>query len=410
MADADMKTFAYEALDKQGNVIKGKMDGRSETAVAQRLLSSGGSPVSISEVKKTGLNADIKIPGLTDKINLKEIAIMSRQLATMIDAGLSLIRALSILTDQTENKALQAILNQVRNDVETGSSFSGGLAKHPKVFPPLMINMVRAGETGGFLDQTLLSIAKNFEEEVKLKAKVKSAMTYPVVVLIVAILASVGMLLFIVPIFAGMFEDLGGELPFITQIMVNGSNFLKVWIWPLLVVIAVAAVYWNKIKHKREIREKMDPIKLKIPVFGNLTQKIAVAHFTRNLGAMLRAGVPILQALEIVGQASGNTVVEHAAMDVMDNVRRGRGITGPLSEHAIFPPMVVQLMAVGEDTGALDEMLEKIAEFYDSEVEATTEQLTSLIEPLMILLVGGIVGGMVIALYMPIFSIYDYIA
>lgn len=410
MAETDIKTFNYEALDKQGNIIKGKMDGRSESAIAQRLLQSGGQPIDIKEIKKSGLNADIKIPGLTDKIKLKEIAIMSRQLATMIDAGLSLIRALSILTEQTENKALQAVLNTVRNDVETGSSFSGGLAKHPKVFPPLMINMVRAGETGGFLDQTLLSIAKNFEEEVKLKAKVKSAMTYPVVVLIVAILAAVGMLLFIVPIFADMFKDLGGELPALTQVMVAGSNFLKVWIWPIVVLIIVGVIYWSKIKHKREIREKLDPIKLKMPVFGGLTQKIAVAHFTRNLGAMLRAGVPILQALEIVGEASGNTVVEHAAMDVMDNVRRGKGITQPLSEHPIFPPMVSQLMAVGEDTGALDEMLEKIADFYDSEVEATTEQLTSMIEPLMILLVGGIVGGMVVALYLPIFSIYDFIA
>lgn len=406
---AGTKTFDYEARDKQGNVVKGKMEGPSEAAVAQRLMANGGNPINITEVKTGGLNAEINIPGLTDKIKLKEIAIMSRQLATMINAGLSLIRALTILTEQTENKTLQGILNTVRSDVETGVSFSAALAKHPKVFPPLMINMVKAGETGGFLDQTLLSVAKNFEDEVKLKGKIKSAMTYPVVVLVVAILASTGMLLFIVPIFADMFSSLGGELPALTQMLVTLSDFLKIAIWPLLVLFIVAMIWWNKIKHKKSVREKVDPLKLKAPVFGKLTQKIAVARFTRNLGAMLRAGVPILQALEIVGETSGNIVVERAALDVMDSVRRGKSLTGPLSEHSVFPPMVVQMMAVGEDTGALDDMLEKIAEFYDAEVEATTEQLTSLIEPLMILLIGGIVGGMVIALYMPIFSIFNLI-
>lgn len=409
MAASSVKTFTYEALDRNGNVVKGKTEALTEAAVAQRLLSGGGQPIKITEVKTGGLNAELKIPGITDRISIKEIAIMSRQLATMINASLSLIRALNILTEQTENKALQEVLATVRGDVETGLSFSAGLAKHPKIFPPLMINMIKAGETGGFLDQTLLSIAKNFEEEVKLKAKVKSAMTYPVVVLIIAILASVGMLLFIVPIFAGMFEGLGGELPWLTQMMVDGSNFLKIAIWPILVVLLVLVIWWNKIKFRRDVREKVDPIKLKVPVFGKLTQKIAIARFTRNLGAMLRAGVPILQALEIVGEASGSTVVEKAAQDVIEDVRRGKGLTGPLAANPLFPSMVVQMMAVGEETGALDVMLEKIAEFYDAEVEATTEQLTSMIEPLMILLIGGIVGGMVIGLYMPIFSIFEYI-
>ncbi|GAA2248254.1 type II secretion system F family protein [Rarobacter faecitabidus] len=409
MAKSASKTFDYEVRDKQGSVVKGKMEGPSEAAVAQRLMANGGSPISITEVKTGGLNSDITIPGLTDKVGLKDIAIMSRQLATMINAGLSLIRALTILTDQTENKTLQGILNQVRNDVETGVSFSAALAKHPKVFPPLMINMVKAGETGGFLDQTLLSVAKNFEDEVKLKGKIKSAMTYPVVVFVVAILATVGMLLFIVPVFADMFASLGGALPAPTQLLVVLSGFLKVGIIPLVIIVIVGFIWWNKVKHKKSVREKIDPFKLRAPVFGKLTQKIAVARFTRNLGAMLRAGVPILQALEIVGETSGNMVVEKAALDVMDSVRKGKSLTAPLSEHSVFPPMVVQMMSVGEDTGALDDMLEKIAEFYDAEVESTTEQLTSLIEPLMILVIGGIVGGMVIALYMPIFSIFNLI-
>lgn len=381
MAASDMKTYTYEAADKSGKIVKGKMEATSEAAVAQRLMANGGQPMSITQVNTGGLNSEISIPGISDKISLKEIAIMSRQLATMINAGLSLLRALTILTEQTENKVLQGILGTVRSDVETGGSLSSALAKHPKVFPPLMINMVRAGETGGFLDKTLLSIAKNFEDEVKLKGKIKSAMTYPVVVLVIAILASAGMLIFIVPVFAGMFATLGGELPFVTQILVTMSDFLKMAIWPILLLVFAGFIWWNRIKHRKSVREKVDPVKLKMPVFGKLTQKISIARFTRNLGAMLSAGVPILQALEIVGETSGNIVVEHAANDVIDSVRRGRALTAPLSENPVFPPMVVQMMAVGEDTGALDDMLEKIAEFYDAEVEATTEQLTSLIEP-----------------------------
>jgi type IV pilus assembly protein PilC len=385
------------------------MEAASESAVAQRLMASGGSPVNITEVKTGGLNADINIPGITDKISLKEIAVMSRQLATMINAGLSLLRSLTILTEQTENKVLQGILGTVRNDVETGGSLSVALAKHPKVFPPIMINMVKAGETGGFLDKTLLSIAKNFEDDVKLNGKIKSAMTYPVVVFVIAILAATGMLLFIVPVFADMYDGLGGELPILTRMMATASDFLNVAIIPIIVILVVLFIWWNRIKHRRSVREKVDPVKLKMPVFGALTKKIAVARFTRNLGSMLRAGVPILQALEIVAETAGNVVVEESVLSVMDSVRHGKSLTAPLAQNPIFPSMVVQMMAVGEDTGALDDMLDKIADFYDAEVEATTEQLTSLIEPMMILLVGGIVGVMVIGLYLPIFNIFELI-
>ncbi len=409
MAETGMKTFAYEVSDSSGKVVKGKMEAASESAVAQRLMASGGSPVNITEVKTGGLNADINIPGITDKISLKELAVMSRQLATMINAGLSLLRALSILTEQTENKVLQGILGTVRNDVETGGSLSAALAKHPKVFPPIMINMVKAGETGGFLDKTLLSIAKNFEDDVKLNGKIKSAMTYPVVVFVIAILAATGMLLFIVPVFADMYDGLGGELPILTRMMASASDFLNVAIIPIIIILAVLFIWWNRIKHRRSVREKVDPVKLKMPVFGALTKKIAVARFTRNLGSMLRAGVPILQALEIVAETAGNIVVEEAVLSVMDSVRHGKSLTAPLAQNPIFPSMVVQMMAVGEDTGALDDMLDKIADFYDAEVEATTEQLTSLIEPMMILLVGGIVGTMVIGLYLPIFNIFELI-
>lgn len=406
---AASKTFEYAVRDRSGKVVKGRVDAPNQAAVAGRLREMGMAAVSIEEVNTGGLNTEISIPGFSDRISLKDLAVMARQLATMINSGLSLLRALSILADQTESKALAKVLAQVRKDVESGVAFSTSLAKHEAVFPPLMINMVRAGEVGGFLDEVLLSVAANFEAEVKLRGKVKSAMTYPVVVLVIAILAVIGMLLFIVPVFAGMFDTLGGELPAPTKFLVFLSGILKWAIGPLVVASIAFAVWWARHKNDRAIREKVDPFKLKLPVFGKLFTKIAISRFTRNFGTMLHAGVPLLQALDIVGETSGNLVIEKATRAVQESVRTGQSLTGPLSEHPVFPPMVVQMMAVGEDTGALDTMLSKVADFYDQEVEATTEQLTSLIEPLMIVVIGAIIGGMVIALYMPIFSIFNLI-
>lgn len=403
------KKYDYAVRDTHGKIQKGSIEAPSEAAVAGRLREMGLAPVSITEVKTGGLQTEIKIPGLSDRIKLKDVAVLSRQLATMIASGLSLLRALSILADQTENPALSRIIQEVRNDVESGVALSAGLSKHPQAFPPLMINMVKAGEVGGFLDSVLESIAENFESEVRLRGKVKSAMTYPVVVFIIAILAVIGMLLFIVPVFEEMFTNLGGELPFLTQILVAMSDGLKIGIIPFLVVLVVGTALWNKNKNRKEFRQKVEPVYLKIPVFGMLIRKIALARFARNLGAMLRSGVPILQSLDIVGEASGNIVIENAARDVRESVRTGNSLAKPLAEHAVFPPMVVQMMAVGEDTGALDTMLDKIADFYDQEVEATTEALTSLIEPLMIAVLGGIIGFMVIGLYMPIFSVFELV-
>ncbi|WP_149204846.1 type II secretion system F family protein [Actinotalea subterranea] len=403
------KVFEYAVRDSGGKLVKGRIEASNQNAVVGRLRSMGMAPVSITEVSTTGLQAEIKIPGLSDRISLKDLAILARQLATMINSGLSILRALSILADQTENKALAKIVGGVRSDVETGSALSVALGKHPEVFPPLMLNMIKAGEVGGFLDQVLVSVAENFESEVKLRGKVKSAMTYPIVVFAIAILAVVGMLLFIVPIFANMFANLGGELPLPTQILVTLSDWMKIGGPVLLVAAVIFSFWWAKNKHKQSVRDKVDPLKLKVPIFGKLFQKIAVARFTRNFGTMIHAGVPILQALSIVGATSGNVVIERATKDIGDSVRSGESLTGPLSKHPVFPPMVVQMMAVGEDTGALDEMLAKIADFYDQEVEATTEQLTSLIEPLMIAVLGGIVGTMIIALYMPIFNIFELI-
>ncbi|MFP5333895.1 MAG: type II secretion system F family protein [Actinomycetes bacterium] len=402
------KTYEYSVRDRSGKLVNGKLDAANQAALVSKLRGMGYAPVSVRE-SGAGMNKELSIPGFGNKIKLKDLAIMSRQFATMINSGLSLLRALSILAEQTENKALAKVLGEVRNDVETGQSLSGSLAKHPQVFPPLMINMCRAGEVGGFLDQTLISVANNFEAEVKLRGKIKSAMTYPVVVFVMAILATVGMLIFIVPTFASMFESLGGELPAPTKVLVFLSDMMK-WAAPLLVVVGVAfAVVWAKIKHLRKVREVVDPIKFKLPVFGTLFQKVALSRFTRNLGTMIRAGVPILQSLDIVGETSGSVVIERATRDVQESVRGGETLAGPLAQHAVFPPMVVQMLAVGEDTGALDTMLEKISEFYDQDVEATTEALTSLIEPLMIAVLGGVIGSMIIALYMPIFKVFELI-
>jgi len=277
------------------------------------------------------------------------------------------------------------------------------------VFPPIMVNMTRAGETGGFLDQVLLQLAENFEAEVKLRSKIKSAMTYPLVVFGFAILSVTGMLLFIVPVFATMFDGLGGELPLPTQMLVILSEILKSSMPIIIVALIVVMVLWKRYKHEPRVRNTVDPLKLKTPVFGPLFQKVALSRFSRNLGTMIHAGVPILQSLDIVADTTGNVVIARAVRDVEVSVRQGESLAGPLTNHPVFPPMVVQMMAVGEDTGSLDVMLQKISDFYDTEVEATTEALTSLIEPIMIAVVGAIVGAMIVALYMPIFKVFDLI-
>jgi type IV pilus assembly protein PilC len=402
-------TFEYKVRDKAGNLKTGKLDAETQAQVASKLKGMGYAPLSITQAN-SGMNKELTIPGMGNKrVKLKDLAVFSRQFATMINSGLSLLRALTILTEQTESKELARVLGEVRNDIETGSSLSVAMAKHPEIFPPLMVNMCRAGEVGGFLDLVLMQIAENYEAEVKLRGKVKSAMTYPVVVFVMAILAVVGMLLFIVPVFEAMFKDLGAALPLPTRFLVFLSGQMKILLPLALVGGIVFLVVWKRIKRDEKVRGFVDPLKLKIPVFGTLFQKIALARFARNLGTMLKSGVPILQSLDIVADTCGNIVLTRAVRDVQESVRTGESLTQPLSQHPVFPSMVVQMMAVGEDTGALDTMLGKIAEFYDQEVEATTESLTALIEPLMIAFMGTIIGGMIVALYMPIFAIFELV-
>ena len=407
---SNLLTYVYKGRDAGGKLVKGKLEAASEAAAVGRLRTMGLTPVEINHsAGGTGLQMELNLGSFEKGVKLKDLAIMARQMATMVAAGLSLLKALSILAEQTENKKLARTLGIVRTQVETGSSLSEALSKHPAVFPPLMVHLVRAGEVGGFLELSLESVATTFEKDVKLMSTIKSAMTYPLVVLAMAIVAVIGMIVFIVPVFKKMFEDLGGELPIPTQILVTMSENAW-WAIPVLVVVAVGfAVWWGRNKRSDRVREFVDPLKLKLPVFGPLFQKVAIARVTRNLATMTKSAVPILQALAIVADTSNNWVLEKALHEVQDSVRSGRSIAGPLGEHPVFPSMVVQMIAVGEDSGALEQMLHKISDFYDDEVQTTTEALTSLIEPLMIAVIGVLIGGIIVSLYLPMFSLYDQI-
>jgi type IV pilus assembly protein PilC len=398
--------YAYKVKDTRGRLVEGKVEAETEAAVADRLRSMGYRPLEIRAAAQ-GLEREIKLR--KDRVKLKDLAIFSRQFATMINAGLSMLRTLTILSEQSENPELNRVLRLVKADVEAGNALSVAFAKYPRVFPPLMVSMVRAGETGGFLDLAMRQIAANFEAEVKLRSKVKSAMTYPVVVLVLAVLMVCAMLLFVVPQFDNLFHQLGGTLPLPTRILVAASHGMK-FLAPLGAVGSVAAlVAWRRYGNNPAVRDVVDPLKLKAPVFGKLFQKVALARFARTLGTLLRAGVPILSALDITADTCGNVVIGRALRDVGESVKTGESISGPLRKHPIFPSMVVHMMASGEETGALDEMLNKIGEFYDNDVEATTASLTALIEPLMIAFLGTIVGSMIVALYLPMFKIFDLV-
>lgn len=401
-------TYAYKVRDSQGKTIEGTLAAENEQLVRSKLREMGMTPV---EIKKqgVGLQVEIKIPGLSDRVNLKDISVFSRQFATMINSGLSLLRSLNILAAQTENKALSNIIREVAKDVEAGLSLSDAMAKHPKAFNDLYIAMVRAGEVGGVLDTVLLQLATTIEKQVELRQRVKSAMTYPVAVLGLVLLILTAMLLFVVPTFETLYVDLDSELPAPTKLLLaisrGFSTFFPVLIGGVLVLV-FAVRRWGKTESGRRI---IDAAKLKAPIFGGLVHKTALARFSRTLESLLKAGVPILESLDITTQTVGNAVVADAIRQVQDSVRQGEPIAKELVAQGIFPPMVSQMMAVGEETGALDEMLGKIGEFYEQEIEALVDALTSLLEPLLIVVLGGAVGGMVVALYMPMFNIVNLI-
>jgi type IV pilus assembly protein PilC len=399
--------YSYKVRDGGGKLVEGKVEAVSEAAVADKLRAMGYVPLEVS-VANAGMQRELSF-GRKKRVKLKDLSVFARQFATMIDAGLTMLRALTIMSEQVEKPELRRVLRQVKDDLEAGMSLSSSFAKSPDVFPTLMVSMTRAGEAGGFLDVAMRQIADNFEAEVKLRQKIKAAMTYPVVVFVLAILMCIGMLIFVVPVFQSMFEGLGGELPLPTKVLVFLSSTMR-FLLPVVIGISVVGLWlWRKFGKTPQVRNVVDPLKLRLPVFGDLSAKLALARFARNLSTLLSSGVPVLQSLDIVGDTTGSVVIARALRDVQESVSRGETVAVPLSRHPVFPPMVVQMIASGEETGAIDQMLAKIAQFYDEEVEATTEALTALIEPLMIAFLGAIVGSMIIALYMPIFKVFDLI-
>ncbi|MEX2458750.1 MAG: type II secretion system F family protein [Actinomycetota bacterium] len=400
------ETFAYKVRDRKGALVSGELVADSQSLVLTRLREMGYVPLSV-EVKKTGgIRTDLTIG---KGFKLKDLAVFARQFATMINSGLSLLRSLSILEQQTRSKQLAKIIADVRLDVEQGSSLSQALGKHPKAFNRLFVAMVKAGEAGGVLDSVLLRLADQIEREVSLRQKIKSAMTYPVVVLFFVLMILAAMLLFIVPQFEGIYADLGGTLPLPTRLLLGASKALRTY-WYIVLGLGIAfGVVFSRWKKTNSGRRQWDTIKLKVPVFGPLFHKTALSRFARTLAALLRAGVPILQSLDIVTETVNNELISMAITDVKDSVQQGESLARPLQNHAVFPTMLVQMLAVGEETGAVDSMLEKVADFYDNEISATVEALTSLIEPIMIAVIGGMVGAAVVALYMPMFNLIELI-
>ena len=404
------KTFEYEIIDQGGKRAKGTIEAATDAAAAQLLRQQGGVPLSITEQQGGVLRRDLSIPGLSGRTTLKDLAVFSRQFATLTSSGMSLLRSLAVLEEQTAKPGLKKAAGEVRTDVASGVSLSAAMGKHDRVFPSLMVAMIRAGETGGFLDDALERIATNFEKDAALRAKIKSALTYPVIVLFFSALMIVGVLLFIVPIFEKMFAQLGGKLPLPTQIIVNASHTL-VWSGPLTVALLVAVKVLTKqaLRRSPALRLRFDKIKLRVPVFGPLFTKIAVSRFSRSLGTLLGVGVPVLQALDVVGATTGNQVITEAMKDLQDSVRNGQPMSAPLVKHTVFPRMVTQMIEVGEESGQISQMLDKIADFYDREVDSAAESLTASIEPIMVVLMGAVVGSMVVCLYLPMFSIYQHI-
>ena len=400
------QTYDYKVRDRTGNMVTGQLAGDSETLVLQRLREMGMTPV---EVKKAGTGMKMEINLRPGRVKLKQIAVFCRQFATMVNSGLPILRALSILADQTDNKELEKVLVQSRTDVEQGSSLSAALGKHPKAFNNLFISMIKAGETGGVLDDVLLSLADQIEKEVELRRQIKSAMTYPVVVVALVMLILGAMLLFVVPQFETIYTNLGGTLPLPTRILLTVSDIFRSYWYMFLLGAGVGSFLFRRYKKTDAGRARVDAAKIRVPVFGPLFHKVALARFASTLGMLLRAGVPILQAFDNVKDTVNNRVIADAIDDVKTSVREGESIAKPLGKHKVFPPMVVQMLAVGEETGAVDTMLDKVAQFYNNEVTATVDALTSLIEPLLIAVIGGAVGAAVVALYMPMFSIINLI-
>lgn len=396
-----MPVYKWIAETRKGKTIKGELEAADEK-IAGIQLKRRNLTVKKLKVKPKDLFENVSF--MQPKVTKKDLVIFTRQFSTMIDAGLPLVQGITILSEQMDNKTFKRILTEVVKDVEGGASLAESLGKHPDVFDDLFVNLVAAGEVGGILDTILQRLAAYIEKLEKLKGQIKSAMTYPIVVVAIAIIVIAVILIFVIPVFEAMFADFGSALPIPTQVVVDLSRFFKGNFHYVLAAIFVLFFLFKKYKKTESGKKNIDTLSLKLPVFGPLLKKVAIARFSRTLGTMISSGVPILDGLEIVAKTSGNVVLEEIIYDVRSSIAEGQTIAEPLSENDIFPSMVVQMISVGETTGALDTMLEKIADFYDDEVDAAVDALTSMLEPILMVFLGGSIGGLVIAMYLPIFK------
>jgi type IV pilus assembly protein PilC len=396
-----MPAYVWKGVNRKGQKKKGEMDAENENFVRLTLRRQGIEP-SLIKLKPKDVFESVKL--FQPRVTEKDIVVMTRQFATMIDAGLPLVQCLDILYSQQDNRTFKRILKQIKDDVEEGSTFADALKKHPDVFDELFVNLVAAGEIGGILDVILNRLANYIEKAAKLKKKVKGAMVYPLVVMIIAVCVVAVILIFVIPVFQQMFADFGRALPAPTQFVVNLSNFVKSYIIYIIVFVALCIFAFRRFYRTERGRTVVDDLILKAPVFGVLIRKVAVAKFTRTLGTMISSGVPILDSLDIVAATAGNKTIETALRETRISISEGRTIAEPLADSDVFPTMVVQMISVGEATGALDTMLTKIADFYDDEVDAAVEALTAMLEPFMMVFLGGTIGGLVVSMYLPIFQ------
>jgi type IV pilus assembly protein PilC len=406
-----MSTYTFKAMDLAGAAMRGQVEAETKQAVSDQLKARG---LIVLDVVEKHASRELNLT-IFQRIKLGDLAVCSRQLATMVSSGMTILRALFVLEEQTENKKLLEALTAVRKDVEAGLAFSDALARHPKIFTPLFVSMVRAGEIGGVLESSLLRIADQLEKEDALNRQVRSAMVYPTVVLSVAMIVMIALVAFVVPVFAGVLKDVaatksGKQLPIITQVTVDLSHAVTSYWWALILGTGALVFAFIKWKKSARGRPQWDRFRLRIPFkIGDIVQKIAIARWARTLSALTAAGVPLLEALDITGKTAGNVVVQRAMDDVIVSVKQGGTIADPLREASVFPTMVGHMVGVGESTGELDTMLTKIAEFYEERVAAAVKALTSILEPVMIVVIGGMVGFIVIAMYLPLFKVYDQV-
>lgn len=408
-----MPQFQYKARDEKGTLVENVALADSVVELKQQLKDKGLYLIDAEDAEKQGSILDFDLSdyfGKYMKVGLKDMVIFNRQYAALINAGVAMIRALTLMARQTENPKMKKILTQVKNDVEQGMSLSDAFGRHPDTFDTLYVSMIRAGETGGVLDEVLDRIAKFMEDRARLVGQVKSAMAYPAIVTILATIIFFIMLTFVLPKFGQLFSRLGGDLPAYTQFLINVSNFLRSpWIILVIAVVVGLVFLFKQIYSTDTGKFVIDKYSMKLPVFGDLLQKVAIARFTRTFGTLVRSGVPILNCLEIVEESAGNAVLARVVNDVKTEVSQGGTISDPLERSPLFPPMVCSMIAIGEETGELDAMLSKIADFYDMEVETAVGALTSLMEPIMIVVLGGAVGAVIVGMYLPLFKIFEKI-